>query len=102
MPAPLPQISALPLQPLALSPPPPLSVLLQGQDGPLIISSVAHARSPLLPALRLRQGVPPLLPSNVPAPLAQISALSFQQGGPRLQTSAVIPPPPISALFLQQ
>ena len=56
----------------------------------------------LLPAFRLRQCVPPLLPSNVPAPLAYISALSLQQGGPRLQTSAVIPPPNISALLFQQ
>ena len=38
----------------------------------------------------------------MPAPLAHISALSLQQGEPRLQTSAVIPPPPISALLLQQ
>ena len=102
MPAPLPQISALALQPLALNPPPPPSVSLKGRGGPLLLPSVAHAHSPLLPALRLRQGVRPLLPSNVPAPLAHISALSLQQGGPRLQTSAVIPPPLISVLLLQQ
>ena len=86
---------------IALNPPPP-SVSLKGRGGPLLLPSVVHALSPLLTALRPRQGVPPLLPSNVPAPLAQISALSLQQGRPRLQTSAVIPPPPISALFLQQ
>ena len=60
------------------------------------------AHAPLLPALRIQQGVPPLLPSNMPAPLAQLSALPLQQGGPRLHTSAVNPPPPISALLLQQ
>ena len=46
--------------------------------------------------------MPPLLPSNVPAPLDQIPALLLQQGGPLLQTSAIIPPPPISALILQR
>ena len=76
--------------------------MLQGQCGPLILPLVTHAHDYFLPVLRLRQGVPPLLPSNVPAPLAQFSALPFQQRGPRLQTSAVIPPPPISALLLQR
>ena len=46
--------------------------------------------------------MPPLLPSNVPAPLSQLLALSLQQGGPRLQTSTVNPTPPISALILQR
>ena len=96
------QISALPLQPLALNPPHPPTVSLKGRGDPLLLPSVAHAHSPLLPALRLQQSVHHLLPSNVPAPIAQISALSLQQGGPRLQTSAVIPPPLISALLLQQ
>ena len=71
VPAPLPHISALPLQTLAQNPHPPPSVSLKGRGGPLLLPSVAHAHSPLLPALRLRQGMPPLLPSNVPAPLAQ-------------------------------
>ena len=101
-PAPLPQISALPLQPLALNPPPPPSVSLKGQGGPLLLPSVAHAHSPLLRSLRLWQGVPPLLPSNVPAPLAQISALPLQQGGPCLQPSDVSPPPHNSALIFQR
>ena len=39
---------------------------------------------------------------NLPAPLAQFSALPLQQCGPSLQTSAVNPPPPISALLLKQ
>ena len=42
------------------------------------------------------------MPLNVPDPLAQMSDLPLQQGGPRIHTSAVIPPPPISALILQQ
>ena len=46
--------------------------------------------------------MPPILPSNVPAHLAQISALPLQQGGHRLQTLAVIPPPLISALLLHR
>ena len=75
MPAPLPQISSFPIQPLSLNTPPPLSDLLQGKGGPLLLPSVVHDHAPLLPALRLRQGGPPLLPKNVPAPLAQISAL---------------------------
>ena len=102
MPAPLPQISALPLQPLALNHPPPPSVSLKGRGVPLLLPTVAHAHSTLLPALRLRQGVHPLLPPNVPAPLSQISALSLQQGGPRLQNSDVIPPPLTSALLLKK
>ena len=68
----------------------------------LFLPSAAHAYAPLLSALRLQQGVPPLLHSNVPAPLAQISALPLQRGGPHLQTSAVNPPPTISAFLLQQ
>ena len=39
--------------------------------------------------------MPPLLPSNLPAPLAHVSALPLQQVGPHLQTSAVNTPPPI-------
>ena len=38
----------------------------------------------------------------MPYPLAQISALTLQQGGPRIQTSVVTPPPLISALILHQ
>ena len=91
----------MPLQPLALNPPPLPSVSLQGRGGTLLLPSVAHDHPPLLPDLRLQQGVPPLMPSNMPAPLAQISALPLPQGGPRLQNSAVIPPPLISALLLQ-
>ena len=102
MPAPLPQISALPLHPLALNPHPLPSVSLKGQGGPLLLPLVVHAHSPLLTALSLLQVVPPILPSNVPAPLDQISVLSLQQGGPSFQNLAVIPPPPISALLLQQ
>ena len=102
MPAPLPHISALPLQPLSLNPPPPPSVSLQGRGGPLLLPSVAHAHSPLLRSLRLQQGVPPILPSNVPAPLAHISALPIQQVWYRLHTSAVIPPPLISASLLHR
>ena len=45
--------------------------------------------------------MPLILPSNVPDPLAHISALYLQQGGPRLQNSAVNTTPPISALSLQ-
>ena len=55
LPTPLPNISALPLQPLALNPPHPPSVSLQGQGGPLFLPSVAHAHAhtPLITALRL-------------------------------------------------
>ena len=102
MPAPLPQISALPLQPLSLNPSTLPSVSLQEIGGPLLLPSVSHARAPLLPELRLCQGVLPLLPSNMPAPLSQISAFPLQRGVPRLQTSVVNPNPPISALLLQQ
>ena len=52
--------------------------------------------------MRLRQGVPTLLPSNVSAPIAHISALPIQKGGPHLHTSAVNPPPLISVLLLQR
>ena len=38
----------------------------------------------------------------MPVPLDQSSALPLQQGDPRLQTSAVIPPPLISALLLHR
>ena len=93
MPAPLPQIPALPLQPLALNPPHPPSVSLKGRGGPPLLPSVTHDHSPLLPVLRLQQGVPPILTSNVSAPLYRISALPLQRGGHRLQTSAVNPPP---------
>ena len=78
VPAPLPQISALLLQPLSLNPPPTFSVSLQGQGRPLLLPSVTYAHYPLLPDLRLRQGVPPVPSSNVPAPLAHISALPIQ------------------------
>ena len=44
----------------------------------------------------------PLLTSNVPYPLDQISALPLQQGGTNLQTSAINPPPQISDLINQQ
>ena len=90
------------LQHLSLNPPPPPSVSLLGQGLPILLTSVEHAHAHLLPSLRLRQGVPHLLPKNVPDPLAQISALPLQQGRPRLQTSAVNPPPPISVLLLQR
>ena len=102
MPAPLPQISALLLQPLAQNHHPLPSVLLQGEGGTLLLPSVAHAHPRLIPRLRLWQGVPPLLSSNVIAPLAHISALPLQQGGPRLQTSALNYPPLISAFLVQQ
>ena len=95
MPATLPQISALPLHHLAINPHRPLSALLQGQCGTLIIPPVAHAHATLLTALRLRQGVPPLLPTKVPAPLAHISALPLRRGRPRLQTSEINPTPRI-------
>ena len=98
----MPQISALPLQPLSLNPPPTLSILLQGRVRPLILPSVARALYPLLHALSLWQGVPPLLTSNITAPLAQLSALNLQQGGPHLQPSAVNTPPQISAFLPQQ
>ena len=62
VPDPLTQISALPFYPLALNPPPPPSVSLQGRGKPLLLPSVAHDHAPSLPALRLQQVVPPLLP----------------------------------------
>ena len=86
LPAPLPRISAFPLQPLSLKPLPPPSVLLQGLGRPRLIPSVSHDHSPLIPSLHLRQGVPPFLPQNMPDPLAQVPAFPLQQGGPRLQT----------------
>ena len=46
--------------------------------------------------------MPPLMPTNVPAPIAQLSALPLRQGRPRLQLSAANPPPQISDLLLQQ
>ena len=45
--------------------------------------------------------MPPLMPTNVPAPLAQISALPLPQYGPCIQPSAVNPPPHISSFILQ-
>ena len=93
LPDPLTQISALPLQPLALNPPPQPSVSLQGRGGPLVLPSVAHDHAPLLPVLHLLPGVTHILPLNVPAPLAHISVLNLQKGGPCLQNSAVNPPP---------
>ena len=75
MPTPLPQISALPLHTLAINPPPLTSISFQGRGGLLLLPLVAHAQATLIPALRLRQGVPPLLPSNVPDPIAQLPAL---------------------------
>ena len=53
MPDPLTQILALPLQRLALNPPPPPSVLFQVKYGTLLIPSVVHAHYLLLPALIL-------------------------------------------------
>ena len=102
VPAPLPHISALPLEYLDLNTPPLPSVLLQGRGGLHLLPSVAHDHAPLLHALRLRQGVPPLITLNVPAPLAQLAAFPLQRGGRCLQTSAVNPPPTISALLLQR
>ena len=102
LPTPLPQISALPLQPSALNPPPPTSISLQGKCQPLLLPSVYHEHSTLLPEFLIQQGVPPLLPSNVTASLAQISDFPLQQGGPCIQTSALNPPPPISAMLIQQ
>ena len=78
VPDPLPQILPFPLQTLALNPLPPLSVLLQGRGRPILIPSVAHVHVPFIYALRLQQGVPPLLPSHVPAPLPHLSALPCQ------------------------
>ena len=52
-PAPWPHNSGLPLQHLALNPPPPPSVLIQGRGVPLLLPSVVYAHSPLIPALRL-------------------------------------------------
>ena len=34
--------------------------------------------------------MPPLLPKNVPAPLAQIPALPLQRGGTGIQTDSVL------------
>ena len=96
------QLSALPLQPLSLNPPPPLSASLQGRGRPLLLISFAHTHATLILALCLRQGVPPLLPTIVPAPLAQISASPLWQGGPSLQPSAVNTPSQISSLLIQQ
>ena len=90
------------LQTLALNPPHPLSVSLQGRGGPLLITSVAHAYAPLIPALRLLHGVPHILHSNMPATIDKISDLPLQRGGPCIQTSDVNHPPPISALLLQR
>ena len=98
----MPHISVLPLQNLVLNPPPPPSVSLQGRGGPLLLPLVAHAYSTLLTSLCLQQVVPLILPSKVPAPLAQISALPLQRCGPFLQTSAVNIPPPISDFLLQR
>ena len=104
VPDPLPQLSASPLQSLAVNPPPPLSVLLQERDGPFLLTSTAHAHTPLLLDFCLRKCVPICQLSDDPAPLAQISALPLQRGRPPLQSSAVNPPPlpHLSALPLQQ
>ena len=51
--APLPQLSALPLQLLSLDPPPPLSIPIQGRGVQLFLPSVAHANVPLIPDLCL-------------------------------------------------
>ena len=66
------------------------------------IVTVVHAHDPLLTAFLLRKGVPPLLPTNVTAPLAQLSNLLLQQGGPYIQPSNTNPSPKISALILQR
>ena len=102
LPAPLPQLLALSIHPLALNTLPPLSTSLQGRCRPLLLPSVAHDHAPLLPALRLQQGVTPIHPSNVPAPLAHISAYPLQLFRPHLHPSAVNPPPHISALLPQR
>ena len=100
VPDPLPQIQSL--YPLSINLPPPPSILLQGLGGTLLLPSVTQYHTHLLPVLRLQQVVPPLMHANVPAPLDQLSDLPLQLGGPGLQTSSVNPPPPISALLLQQ
>ena len=101
VPAPLPQLPALPIQTLSLNNSTPLLVSLQGREGPVILTSVAHYHAPLLLALSLCQCVPTLLPSKVSAPLAQLSALPLQLGEPHLKTSAVNPPPQITAFIFQ-
>ena len=102
VPVTLPQISAYPLQPLTPNIPHPLSGSLQGRDGRLILPSVVHTHDPLLTALLLRKGVPPLLPTNVTATLAQLSNLLLQQGEPYIQPLDTNPSPNISALSLQR
>ena len=97
VPDPMPQLPALTIKDLALNPPPPLSVSLQGRGGPLLLPSVVHYHAPLIPALRLLKGVTPLLPSNVPVNLAQLSEFPLKQGRYRLQPSAVNTPPQISS-----
>ena len=56
------------------SPPPVLSVSLQGRGNPPILSSTVRAYVPLLYAFLLWQGVPLLHHSADPATLPQISA----------------------------
>ena len=99
---PLIQILSFPLQqdvpnflPLpTCDPPPPLSVLLQGQSKPPLLTSTVRSYVPLISALLLRQGVPICHPPAKPAPLHQLPALPLQQGVPHIQTLAVHAPPP--------
>ena len=68
-----------PFQPIAACvPPPPLSVLLQGQGVPHILPSTLRTYVPLISPLLLRQGIPVCNTSDEPDPLPQISAYFIQ------------------------
>ena len=58
--------------------------------------------APLLSALIPQISDPPLQPSNVPAPLTQISALPLQQGVPTLQPLSACDTPPLIYVLLQR
>ena len=84
-----------PLNPLYVcDPPPSLSVLLQGRDGPPLLPSTVRAYAPFLYSLLLWKGVPLRHPSAETATLTQLSALPLQQVAPPLQHLAMRAPPP--------
>ena len=83
-----------PLRPLsACSPPPLLSVSLQGQGEPPLLPSTVRVYVYLLSALLLQKGAPLCQPSAEPDPLTHISALPLQQVIPPLHPLAVCAPP---------
>ena len=88
---------------MCAAPPPPLSVSLQGQGEPPLLSSTVRAYVTLLSTLLLRQGVTLCHTSADPVTLLHISASFLQQVEPLLQLLSVCTLlPRISAFPLQR